>query len=413
MDKIINIDKENTDIDLNSIPKELKDIAESTTYEEIAEGIESSKNVIKVYFLKIGELLYLEQIKFNLDLKRKFNVDNLGKISYHKRKGAGYYDYAIKKHNMGETTIRNLIKVYERFGVTEPGEPAPNLPFNTVHKLRMVINLPDSEIDEILRDTFIFNNKEVEGRNLTKDQLREVVREKRELQEQLKKQDFESKKEIAEKTELIVKLTKEKKDIEDNFDARINEELSKATIELSKVVENQIKAKYSNDINIANKKLKEAEVKQAEATAQLKKLENTKKAIMDQKNENDRMIKIINEKEKVMEEYDKNRRVLEAKINELNNTVAGLNNQKKDLAEGIQRVKEISEFTKCLNEMITLSNEFEKDVYSDYINHEDIRKYLVPTVNNALESLHRFDNKLHHKFEPTIVDGNGVEVTNE
>lgn len=413
MGKITKIEKENTDMDLESVSKELKDIADSTTYEEIAEGIESSKNVMKVHFLKIGELLYLEQIKFNLDLKRKFNVDNLGKISYHKRKGAGYYDYATKKHNIGITSLLSFIKVYERFGAIAPGEPVRNLPFDTLSKLRIVTNLPDSQIDEILEGTFIFNNKEVKGRNLTKDQLREVVREKRELQEQLKKQDFESKKEIAEKTELIVKLTKEKKDIEDNFDARINEELSKATIELSKVVENQIKAKYSNDMNIANKKLKEAEIKQAEATAQLKKLENTKKAIMDQKNENDRMIKIINEKEKVMEEYDKNRRVLEAKINELNNTVAGLNNQKKDLAEGIQRVKEISEFTKCLNEMITLSNEFEKDVYSDYINHEDIRKYLVPTVNNALESLHRFDNKLHHKFEPTIVDGNGVEVTNE
>lgn len=161
MNKIVKANKENTDIDLESIPKEVRDMAESTTYEEIAEGIASSKNAIKLHFLKIGELLYLEQIKFNLDLKKEFGLDNINQVSSLERKGMGYYKYATKKHNMAYSYICGLIRVYKRFCADSQGDSLAKLPFNSYQKLQIVANISDEEIDGILRETFILNNKEV------------------------------------------------------------------------------------------------------------------------------------------------------------------------------------------------------------------------------------------------------------
>lgn len=398
-------------IDITEISSEDIELAKMTTFEEIEEGIKTSKKVLKYNFIKIGELLYIEQIKYNLELSKKFNTNNLKTLKNADRKGTGYYEYACNKHNISKSFLIKELMLYKRFG--ETFKRTSSLPFAEVTKLEIVAHMSDEEIDEILHETYIFNKNEIKGGDLNQTQLRQVVQEKRELQKLLDKQEKEKDKDISDKAAIIVKLTQEKKALEDEFDEKLSEQLKKATEDLSKTVEGQIKAKLSKQIMDANDSIKKANVEQGKAKAELKKLENTIKALDKQEKENNRILNIINEKEKVMEDYDKNRRVLESKINELTSTVEGLNNQKKDLVDGIQRVKEISEFTKCLNQMITLSNEFEKDVYSSYIAHEDIRKYLVPTVANALESLHRFDDKLHNLFKPTIVVAEGVEVTNE
>ena len=398
-------------IDITEISSEDIELAKMTTFEEIEEGIKTSKKVLKYNFIKIGELLYIEQIKYNLELSKKFNTNNLKTLKNADRKGTGYYEYACNKHNISKSFLIKELMLYKRFG--ETFKRTSSLPFAEVTKLEIVAHMSDEEIDEILHETYIFNKNEIKGGDLNQTQLRQVVQEKRELQKLLDKQEKEKDKDISDKAAIIVKLTQEKKALEDEFDEKLSEQLKKATEDLSKTVEGQIKAKLSKQIMDANDSIKKANVEQGKAKAELKKLENTIKALDKQEKENNRILNIINEKEKVMEDYDKNRRVLESKINELTSTVGGLNNQKKDLVDGIQRVKEISEFTKCLNQMITLSNEFEKDVYSSYIAHEDIRKYLVPTVANALESLHRFDDKLHNLFKPTIVVAEGVEVTNE
>lgn len=398
-------------IDITEISSEDIELAKMTTFEEIEEGIKTSKKVLKYNFIKIGELLYIEQIKYNLELSKKFNTNNLKTLKNADRKGTGYYEYACNKHNVSKSFLIKELMLYKRFG--ETFKRTSSLPFAEVTKLEIVAHMSDEEIDEILHETYIFNKNEIKGGDLNQTQLRQVVQEKRELQKLLDKQEKEKDKDISDKAAIIVKLTQEKKALEDEFDEKLSEQLKKATEDLSKTVEGQIKAKLSKQIMDANDSIKKANVEQGKAKAELKKLENTIKALDKQEKENNRILNIINEKEKVMEDYDKNRRVLESKINELTSTVEGLNNQKKDLVDGIQRVKEISEFTKCLNQMITLSNEFEKDVYSSYIAHEDIRKYLVPTVANALESLHRFDDKLHKVFKPTIVVAEGVEVTNE
>ena len=398
-------------IDITEISSEDIELAKMTTFEEIEEGIKTSKKVLKYNFIKIGELLYIEQIKYNLELSKKFNTNNLKTLKNADRKGTGYYEYACNKHNISKSFLIKELMLYKRFG--ETFKRTSSLPFAEVTKLEIVAHMSDEEIDEILHETYIFNKNEIKGGDLNQTQLRQVVQEKRELQKLLDKQEKEKDKDISDKAAIIVKLTQEKKALEYEFDEKLSEQLKKATEDLSKTVEGQIKAKLSKQIMDANDSIKKANVEQGKAKAELKKLENTIKALDKQEKENNRILNIINEKEKVMEDYDKNRRVLESKINELTSTVEGLNNQKKDLVDGIQRVKEISEFTKCLNQMITLSNEFEKDVYSSYIAHEDIRKYLVPTVANALESLHRFDDKLHNLFKPTIVVAEGVEVTNE
>ena len=398
-------------IDITEISSEDIELAKMTTFEEIEEGIKTSKKVLKYNFIKIGELLYIEQIKYNLELSKKFNTNNLKTLKNADRKGTGYYEYACNKHNISKSFLIKELMLYKRFG--ETFKRTSSLPFAEVTKLEIVAHMSDEEIDEILHETYIFNKNEIKGGDLNQTQLRQVVQEKRELQKLLDKQEKEKDKDISDKAAIIVKLTQEKKALEDEFDEKLSEQLKKATEDLSKTVEGQIKAKLSKQIMDANDSIKKANVEQGKAKAELKKLENTIKALDKQEKENNRILNIINEKEKVMEDYDKNRRVLESKINELTSTVEGLNNQKKDLVYVIQRLKEISEFTKCLNQMITLSNEFEKDVYSSYIAHEDIRKYLVPTVANALESLHRFDDKLHNLFKPTIVVAEGVEVTNE
>ena len=105
-------------IDITEISSEDIELAKMTTFEEIEEGIKTSKKVLKYNFIKIGELLYIEQIKYNLELSKKFNTNNLKTLKNADRKGTGYYEYACNKHNISKSFLIKELMLYKRFGET-------------------------------------------------------------------------------------------------------------------------------------------------------------------------------------------------------------------------------------------------------------------------------------------------------
>ena len=176
-------------IDITEISSEDIELAKMTTFEEIEEGIKTSKKVLKYNFIKIGELLYIEQIKYNLELSKKFNTNNLKTLKNADRKGTGYYEYACNKHNISKSFLIKELMLYKRFG--ETFKRTSSLPFAEVTKLEIVAHMSDEEIDEILHETYIFNKNEIKGGDLNQTQLRQVVQEKREQQKLLDKQEKE------------------------------------------------------------------------------------------------------------------------------------------------------------------------------------------------------------------------------
>lgn len=328
------------------------------TLEQIEVRMDMLIEQTKIHFLEMGKLL-----KEYLSIK----MNKHGLTSKESKR------CAMERFKITNNTIESLVKTYETFGKI----PQQHLPFNDYTKLGMIRGLSDVEIDELVNSTFEVNGEEKQGKDLSRKELQQVLREKRELEEALEKEKTRTE---SEKRKLEEANKKELEQLRRNIEFTKNTE-----------IENYKKATSKRAMEIAKEKLNTLEIEEKiKAKLELDRIKEKEAKLEKERKELNARIENVRHREDEIRKSESIAKKYKEELYKLERAKEEASLELKQIKEKKNKVSEIKEFLDIVEKASNQLNSMLNRDFIEYINDEDIKPYIevaIITLENTKASL--------------------------